>query len=333
MKKKIIIDTLEFKAMCKRAGYVIASKGLRENLMAYHFKVSDTNEFELSGTDGIRISYQLKQFDSLPGAHWVRSVLKERLDLAMSRINSKEIEISFDSLSGILGIKELGGQGGGALMDTLDSNFWKFDTTHIVARGRKILASSTISLKSFNNQVKAQLAKPPLTFKGMDDDDIFFVYVGAESGVTLSKGQELLIPDAKVSSVNRKFISDMVKNLDQASEISVKIALTREDRANMLIVEDKHGGHAMMPAEPKKMNFLDKVLVNDYFRIPGCAATFQKKQLYCVIVEGEYPESLERYHHSHPSGSPVYTLPESTQVFVETRDEKKIREQRQRRKK
>lgn len=331
MNKKIKISISEFKNMCKRAGYVIPKKDARDNLMAYHFRVSDLNEFELTGTDGWRIVYQTKQFDSLAGSHWVCSVLKERLDTVMSYIRSEEIEIEYNAMVSLMTIKELDGEKNIATFPTLESNFWKHDTSHIVARGRKVLTSGKIMSKKFRELVKAELARPPLTYKDLDNDNIMFVYAGPDAGVAMRKGSGMAVYGAELATIDRKFISDLAKNVDPSGELTFKIIQLKENMPMMLIVEDRYGGHGIMPVAPKMRHFLGDIRMGEYFRIPGYAATFCRRQGYEVLYDGDHPEALSEYRHK-TAGSPVYSFREHTEVFLESFEEMKLRERRRRKK-
>lgn len=327
MNKKIIISTSELREMLARAGYLIPKNETRTIMVCYHFKLYSNDEFEVSGTDGFRIAYQTKQFGNLEGDAWAISVKKERLDFALTQIQSEEVEVSCSpGVVSLLSLKEVRHEGLSTFVDGVE-NSWSMDSTYIVARGRKCLAIAPISAKDFFAQLKVQLSVPPLTIKGLDNDDAMFVYAVNFSSVTLSKGVEKVVEGAHMACVNKKFISDIANHIDKKGSLTVKICATNKPDSNMVIIEDKNGGHAIMFLKPVKPHFLRNVKSGEYFRVSGYPLTFHKKGDLSILQDSEKgPESLDQYR-SHRN-TPVYSLPDSMEVFLETYEEQKLREKR-----
>lgn len=294
-----------------------------------------SGELEVTCTDGFRLCYQTFM---IPGTEeqepWSVAVHKDALEAALKACSWPEVKVIASpvfaamlwkvSICNALNLEEYvqveGNQG------------FKADMTTFIARGKPSKAEATATARRLSEVLKQEEEKPPVTYKGMDNDDIMFFYI-VQGTVGVKKGMLINLEGSEGSIIQKKFISEAIKSMDKEGTVLARVVQAPHQKGCMLILEDKDGGHVMMPVsfkEKKKIKDLKSEFYfqNCHFRVSGFAATFRYSKGVSYIVDGAPPPQLEE--HKLPSGNGSYDFKEDIEIFIETKEEEKKRVSRQR---
>jgi hypothetical protein len=334
MEYEFSIPTNKLKEMCKRSSYALATDKSNQRLRSYHIRMA-LGELEVTCTDGFRLCYQTFM---IPGTeeqgHWSVAIDKDVFESALKACHWPEVKLTATfALAGEQGnIKICNASNLEECIQLENSHGFKADMTTFIARGKPSRAEATVTVRRLAEILKEEESKPPVTYKGMDNDDIMFFYI-INSTVGINKGMLIDLEGSEGSIIQKKFISEAIKSMDKGGTAQARVVETPRQKGNMLVLEDKDGGHVMMP-----ITFKEKKKIKDlkgefcfggcYFRVSGFAATFQYIKGVSYIVDGARPPELDDYRLLSRDDS--YDFKEDIEIFMETKEEGRKRVSRQR---
>jgi hypothetical protein len=302
-------------------------------------------ELEVMASDGFRMAYQTVDYpELLNNKPWSISIPSFEMDEVMKTVawDNVLITISDDMLG--LYISDAAGKqqesiysGDYRYAPVIDgSSSFKHTTSDTVARGKTRSARVSTSLKRLSADVKKQLSIGPSTYKGIDNDNLLFIKIEDGESVEIIKpylSNDMALPWRGWLSVNKKFISDIVKNITYTDSIvieSAKLKVKDDIALDMLIIQDGSGGHAVMPIKPVQTQVLRDLRIGDCFRIPGQAATFWIGENGIKITDGTAGESTLSLCKNPNLLYGYYDFSPELQVFYERLGEMKARQKRAR---
>jgi hypothetical protein len=323
-----IVSFDEIKKAIKRIGSSAAKHHPVDHMRGYHISLDESGKLQMFCTDGFRIAYYSTKA-SLPdseGTSWIAAVSKPIFEAAVQSSCFAKAILTLSEDGKDLQFKESLGDRYFSV-PTVENRF-KINVVDTVIRNKKILKSVDMPVQTLRPMIDKQMKVPACTYKGIDNDEVFFVYV-SDSTASFSKTYELNVPNSESTTIGKQFISDFLKSIHCYEQLTVQLMqLRRPDSLPMLVIEDSFGGIGIMPLAAVRTRFLNKIQVNESFRVPGFAATFTKRQFWSTLEEGDV-SGLEKYEIKKLNCG-AYEFPESMEVFYETYDESKLRIKRQR---
>jgi hypothetical protein len=334
MEYQFNIPTAKLKEMCKRSSYAIATDKSNQRLRSYHIRMA-LGELEVTCTDGFRLCYQTFMIPSTEEQEpWSVAVEKDVLEAALKACHWPEVRFIATPVSagGLWKVSICNALNLGECIQVEGNQLFKADMTTVISKRNPSRAEATVTARRLEEILKEEEGRAPITYKGMDNDDIIFFYI-AQGTVGLNKGMLIDLEGSEGSVIQKKFISEAIKSMDKKGTVQARVVETPRQKGSMLILEDKDGGHVIMPTsfkEKKKIKDLKSEFYfrNCYFRVPGFAATFYYSKGVSYIVDGARPPQLEGYKLFSRDDS--YDFKEDLDIFIETKEEGKKRVSRQR---
>jgi len=319
------MDISAFRRALGRMSYAIEHtifSSVHQTLAAFHFHYRNQT-LEIMGTNGHRFAWQRLRVQG-DGA-FDFAVL--RRDLERMMMNAKKWKTCDVSLSE---------SGDKAFfinpVNILQSDFcpamptWPRDAQDrslldVLVLRETVRAQTTFDVSWLHQAIADEKLKTPLTYPGMDNNDLAFVSINA-SGMHISLGTPPSDPHDVCISLQVKLLSAAIRFLDPSTLCMARISSSAKGDL-LLILEDRSGGHCIVSCKPIKTSPLGSLREGWSFRVPGSPATFYFRSSSVAWLEHGTPSDKLLSYLVPAAG--YFCFPYRLEVFLETVNQEKVR--------